>query len=66
MMSRNQPVDMECPTGLRLTKPKRQHTAILRLHGICPGQPRWAGTRRNIHPLTFIMVINRPLSASSI
>jgi len=27
------------------------HTTILRLCGICPGQPGWAGTRRNIHPL---------------
>jgi len=42
------------------------HTTILRLYGFCPGQPRWAGTRRNIHPLTPIMVINHSLSASSI
>jgi len=35
----------------------------LRLSGFCPGQP---GTRRNIHPLTPIMVINRSLSVSSI
>jgi len=34
--------------------------------GFCPGQPGWAGTRRNIHPLAPIMVINHPLSASSI
>jgi len=27
------------------------HTTILQLCGICPGQPGWAGTRRNIHPL---------------
>jgi len=27
------------------------HTSVLRLCGICPGQPGWAGTRRNIHPL---------------
>jgi len=26
---------------------------------------RWAGIRRNIHPLTPIVVINRPLSASA-
>jgi len=26
----------------------------------CPGQPGWAGTRRNIHPLTLIVVINNP------
>jgi len=36
------------------------HTTISRLCGICPGQPGWAGTRRNIHPLTLIMVINHP------
>ena len=24
--------------------------------GFCPGQPRWAGTRRNIYPLTPTMV----------
>jgi len=42
------------------------HSTILRLSGFCPGQPGWAGTRRNIHPLTSIMVISRPLSASSI
>jgi len=27
------------------------HTTVLRLSGFCPGQPRWASTRRNIHPL---------------
>jgi len=42
------------------------HTAILWLSGFCPGQPGWAGTRRNIHPLRPNMVINHPLSASSI
>ena len=42
------------------------HTTVLRLCGFCPGQPGWAGTRRNIHPLTPIVVINHPLSASSI
>jgi len=40
-------------------------TQILRLYGFCPGQPRWAGSR-SIHPLTFIVVINHTLSASSI
>jgi len=34
------------------------HTTVLRLYGFCPGQPGWAGTRRNIHPLTLIVVIN--------
>ena len=41
-------------------------STMLRLSGLCPGQPGWAGTRRNIHPLTPIVVINHPLSASSI
>jgi len=36
------------------------HTTVLRLCGICPGQPGWAGTRRNIQPLTLIVVINHP------
>jgi len=36
------------------------HTTILRLCGICPGQPGCTSTRRNIHPLTLIMVINHP------
>jgi len=44
----------------------RAHTTVLRLYGLCPGQPGWVGTRRNIHPLTLIVVINRPLSVSSI
>jgi len=34
-----------------------QHTTILRLFGFCPGQAGWTGTRRNIHPLTPIVVI---------
>jgi len=41
-------------------------TTILRLYGLCPGQTGWAGTRRNIHPLTPIVVNNRLLSTSSI
>jgi len=41
-------------------------TTVLWLSGFCPVQPRWAGTRRNIHPLTPILIINHPLSASSI
>ena len=31
-------------------------TTILWLSGFCPGQPTWACTRRNIHPLTPIVV----------
>ena len=34
-----------------------------RFTGLCLGLPRWAGTRRNIHPLTPIVIINHPLSA---
>jgi len=36
------------------------YTTILWLCGFCLGQPRLAGTRRNIHPLTLITVINHP------
>jgi len=42
------------------------HTTVLWLSGFCLGQPGWASTRRNIHPLTLIVVINHALSASSI
>jgi len=42
------------------------HTTVLRLSGFCPGQPGWVSTRRNIHPITPIVVISHPLSASSI
>jgi len=48
------------------TKATHTHTTVLQLYGFCPGEPGWATTRRNIHPVTPIMVINRPLSASSI
>jgi len=41
-------------------------TTILWLYGFCLGRPGWAGTRRNIYPLTPIMVINCPLSTSCI
>ena len=37
---------------------KHTQTTILRLCGFCPGQPRWAGTRINIHPLTPIVVFS--------
>ena len=33
---------------------------------VCSGQPGKAGTRRNIHPLTPILIIRHPLSTSSI
>jgi len=31
------------------------HTTVLWLYGFCLGQPGWAGTTRNIHPLTLIV-----------
>jgi len=39
---------------------------VLQLSGFYPLLPAWAGTRRNFHPLTLILIINHPLSASSI
>jgi len=42
------------------------HAQLFHGSGFCPGQPGWAGTRRNIHPLTSIFVISHTLSASSI
>jgi len=39
---------------------------ILWLSGLCPGKPGWADIRRNIHPLTPVVVINHSLSAFSI
>jgi len=53
-------------TSLRNKKHIETHTAILRLSGFCPRQPGWTSTIRNIHPLTPIVVINHPSSASSI
>jgi len=32
---------------------------------ILSGTTRWAGTRRNIHPLTPILIMSHPLSACS-
>jgi len=43
----------------------RTHTTVLWLSGLWSEQPGWAATIRNIHPLTLIMVISQPLSASS-
>ena len=37
-----------------------------RLTAFVPGQPGYAGTRRNTHPLTPILIIGHPLSSSSI
>ena len=37
-----------------------------RLTAVGSGLPGWAGTRRNTHPLTPILVVGHPLSTSSI
>jgi len=44
---------------------KRAHTHKS-FTAFCLGLPGWAGTRRNIHPLTPILIIKHPLSTSSI
>ena len=53
---------MQVLSGVKFTTT----TTILWFSGLCLGQPGWAGTSINIHPLTPIVVINHPLSASSI
>jgi len=52
----------ECSTKAMILN----QTTVLQLSGFCQGQPGWAGTRRNVHPLTPILTINHPLSASSV
>jgi len=42
------------------------HTRTQPFNGPCPGLPGWAGTRRNIHPLTPIFVTRHPLWTSSV
>jgi len=42
----------DLPTSV--DKHTHTHTTVLQLSGFCLGQPGWAGTRRNIHPLTHI------------
>jgi len=49
-----------CPIAKSTTH--TQHTTILRLFGFCPGQPGWASTRRNIHPLTLIVVLKSTIT----
>ena len=36
------------------------------LTALCMGLPGWASNRRNIHPLTPILIVKHPLSTSSI
>jgi len=45
---------------------KHTHTTILQLSGFYLVEPRWAGTRRNIHPLTSVVIVTHALSTSSI
>jgi len=47
---------------IKLKYNNKQH----RFMALCPGLPGWASTRRNIHPLTLLLITNHPLSASSI
>jgi len=51
---------------IQIVSSTRTHTQPFYGSGFCLGQAGWATIRRNIHPLTPIMVINHPLSASSI
>jgi len=51
---------MTCNDIQNTTRHTNTHTTVIRLCGFCPGQPGWAGTRRNIHPLTLIVAINHP------
>ena len=46
--------------------PNQQHQSTEGKSKHCSGLSGWAGTRRNIHPLTPIVIITHPLSASSI
>ena len=57
----------------RLTAPKTEPSTVHcmwynnnnRFRALCPGLPRWAGTIRNTHPPTILIII-QSLSASSI
>jgi len=56
------PLDFLFRQRITYTHSHNRFTAIW----ILSGKPGWAGTIRNIHPLTPIVVISHPLSASSI
>ena len=43
-----------------------KHTHTHHLMALCLGLPGWAGTKRNIHPLTPILIVRHPLSTFSI
>ena len=42
----------------------QQHTHNNRFTALCPGLPRWAGTRRNIHPSTILNPDHHPIFIS--
>jgi len=46
-------------------KMQKQQQHNNRFMALCPGLPGWAGTRRNTHPPTILIIIHS-LSASSI
>jgi len=52
------------PPPLPTTTTTTQQYYYYNFYGLL-GQPGWAGTRRNIHSLTPIMIIDHPLSTSS-
>ena len=54
---------------IRITLQKTCHCKITYTHcltAVCLGLPGLASTRRNIYPLTPILIIRHPLSTSSI
>ena len=59
------PVQLFFPVRGLIYSPGNTHTHN-RLTAFTLGLPGWAGTRRNIHPLTPILIIGHPLSTSSI
>jgi len=62
--TQNQTIVFQQCTNLHLKKTYTHNR--LWLYEFCPGQPGWPSTRRNIQPLTPIVVISHSLSASSI
>jgi len=59
------PPNQQCQSTEGLPQYLHTHTHN-RLMAFCLGLPGYAGTRRNIHPLTPILIIGHPLSSSSI
>jgi len=57
---------LSTPTTQQTARQKHITSHTQSLNGLCPGLFGYAGTRRNIHPLTPILIIGHPLSTSSI